>query len=89
MLKLVVTTRFKRDYKKAKKRNLDVNVLKNTMKDLAAGKKLPPKFRDHGLTGDYGDSRECHLNPDWLLIYRKTKTHIHFERTGTHSDLFR
>jgi mRNA interferase YafQ len=50
---------------------------------------LDPKFRNHKLTGDYKDHWECHIEPDWLLIYRLTKTEIIFERTGSHSDLFK
>lgn len=64
--------------------------IKTAMKMLAAGEPLPPRNRDHALTGNYANRRECHIEPDWLLIYKTDESHkeIIFERTGTHSDLF-
>ncbi len=56
---------------------------------LADGKKLAPKHRDHALIGNYANRRECHIEADWLLIYSVSKDRIIFERTGSHSDLFR
>lgn len=88
MLKSVITTRFKRDVKLAKKRGKNLTKLHDVMSLLLAGNKLPHKYLDHWLSGDYSDSRECHIEPDWLLIYKPEDEEIIFERTGTHSDLF-
>ena len=63
--------------------------LKEIMDKLAKEEKLDARHRDHKLTGDYKDHRECHIEPDWLLIYRTTLREIIYERTGTHSDLFK
>jgi mRNA interferase YafQ len=82
------TTQFVKDLKLAKKRNLPLDVIKAVMDMLIQEVPLPPQFRDHVLSGDYNGRRECHVRPDWLLIYRKSETIISFERTGTHSDLF-
>lgn len=83
--------KFLKDLKLAKRRGLDLSQLKNVTDMLQAGKKLPEQFRDHSLTGNYKDYRECHISSDWLLIYRKKETIrvISLYRTGTHSDLFR
>jgi mRNA interferase YafQ len=59
------------------------------MTQLTKEESLDPKYRNHKLTGNYRDHWECHIEPDWLLIYRLTKTEIIFERTGTYSDLFK
>ena len=69
-LKVQFYTQFKRDVKLAKKRNLDMSLLKNVVDKLSEGKKLEAKYRDHMLTGDYAGYRECHLQPDWLLVYK-------------------
>lgn len=90
-LKVQFYTQFKRDVKLAKKRNLDMSLLKNVVDKLSEGKKLEAKYRDHMLTGDYAGYRECHLQPDWLLVYKivnDTLTLV-LARTGTHSDLFK
>ena len=82
----------KKDYKKAKKRGLDINELNKVIRMLGDGKKLPIKYRDHRLKDDkrYKDARGCHLSPDWLLIYKKEEdiAVLTLDRTGTHSDLF-
>lgn len=90
-LKVQFYTQFKRDVKLAKKRNLDMSLLKNVVDKLSEGKKLEAKYRDHMLTGDYAGYRECHLQPDWLLVYKivsDTLTLV-LARTGIHSDLFK
>lgn len=90
-LKVQFYTQFKRDVKLAKKRNLDMSLLKNVVDKLSEGKKLEAKYHDHMLTGDYAGYRECHLQPDWLLVYKivnDTLTLV-LARTGTHSDLFK
>ncbi len=89
MLIPVRTTQFKRDVKLAEKRDRDMSKLKKVMEKLANEEDLDPKYRDHKLTGNYKFHRECHIEPDWLLIYRLTATEIHFVRTGTHTDLFK
>ena len=90
MLKPRTTTKFKKDYKKAKKRNKEIEKLESIMDDLEAEKKLSLKFKDHSLAGNFIGSRECHIEPDWLLIYRikGQENEIIFERTGSHSDLY-
>ena len=80
---------FKKDLACAKKRGKDIEKLKEVVRFLAAGTPLPAKFRDHLLVGNYKHRRECHIEPNWLLIYKREKNSIIFERTGTHSDLFR
>jgi mRNA interferase YafQ len=84
----VFTGQFKRDMKRIEKRNKDIKKLKEVMKLLASGEKLDKKHHDHELTGNYANRRECHIEPDWLLIYKPDQSSIIFERTGTHADLF-
>ncbi|HDH05556.1 MAG TPA: type II toxin-antitoxin system YafQ family toxin [Nitrospirae bacterium] len=81
-------TQFKRDVKKALKRNKDVNKLKKIISLLVNAEKLPPENKDHQLKGTLKDCRECHIEPDWLLIYRIEGSELCLVRTGTHSDLF-
>ena len=85
-----VTSQFKKDYKLAKKRGLDVSLLENVVTLLAIGEALPESNRDHALTGNWKEYRECHVLPDWLLIYRieDDVLVLTLTRTGTHSDLF-
>ncbi len=87
---IVWTTRFKKDYKLAMKRNLDINLLDDIIRALSRGETLPEKNRDHELTGDWVGFRECHIQPDWILIYhiRNDKLVLTLSRTGNHSDLF-
>lgn len=82
--------KFLKDLKLAKRRGLDLTELRNVTDLLQAGNKLPAKYKDHLLTGNYKGFRECHINPDWLLIYRKKEAIqvISLYRTGTHADLF-
>jgi mRNA interferase YafQ len=89
MLIPVRTTQFKRDTKLSEKRGRDMSKLRSVMIKLAKEEPLDPKYRDHRLSGDYKNHRECHVEPDWLLIYRTTAKEIVFVRTGTHSDLFK
>ena len=70
MLKIVPSNQFKKDLKLAKKRGCKIELLQEVINTLAQGEKLDRKYRDHGLTGDYRGFRECHVEPDWLLIYR-------------------
>lgn len=89
MLNSAYTRQFKRDVKRLKKRKKDVLKLKPLIENLISKKPLPEKCRDHRLVGNYRNRRECYIGPDWLLIYKVTKEDIIFERTGSHSDLFK
>ncbi len=84
------TTQFKKDLKLAQKRGYDIGTITAVIKKLAAGEPLPEKNRDHALTGNYKNCRECHIAPDWLLIYEIVETELilYLTRTGTHADLF-
>lgn len=92
MAKFIVKTtgQFGKDLKLAKKRGLDLNDLFAVVALLSEGKVLPPKYRNHRLTSDYKGYWECHINPDWLLLYEKDSEIriISLYRTGTHADLF-
>lgn len=90
MYKVRPTTRFQRDLKRAKRRGCDMALLTEIIKKLAAGEKLLAKNRDHSLAGDYSGCRECHITPDWLLIYEIVEETLilYLTRTGSHSDLF-
>ena len=85
------TSQFKKDVKRAEKRGKQMAKLKAALELLIDGKPLPLELQDHPLRGDFAGSRDCHLEPDWLLIYTLTEkdSHVRFEPTGTHSDLFR
>lgn len=84
------TTQFKKDYKLAKRRGLNLSLLKDVILKLANGEPLAPRYRDHALSGNWSGHRECHIQPDWLLIYRIEDgiLVLTLSRTGTHSDLF-
>lgn len=88
MLARVYQQSFLRDTNKVEKRSKDMNKLRNVMTMLLEQKPLPPKYRNHKLKGEFDDCWECHIESDWLLIYKKTPSVIIFVRTGTHSDLF-
>ena len=89
-LKIAWTTQFKKDYKLSIKRHLNIDLLDDVIRKLARGEELPPKNRDHALSGDWVGHRECHIQPDWLLIYRidGDVLVLTLSRTGSHSDLF-
>jgi mRNA interferase YafQ len=89
MLIPVYTTRFEKDLKRMRKRGCDVSKIKTAIILLINEKPLDVRMKDHLLRGNFKDRRECHLEPDWLLIYRFDENKIIFERTGTHADLFR
>ncbi len=90
MLEIVPSNRFRKDLKLLRRRGCDMALLEEVIDRLAAGETLAPKYRDHQLTGDYGGFRECHIAPDWLLVYqiREKELLLLLSRTGTHSDLF-
>ena len=89
MLDLVSTTQFRKDLKRIRKRGYRLARLDDVLQMLLREEPLPAKHRDHDLTGDYTGFRECHIEPDWLLIYAidKGKLILTASRTGTHSDL--
>lgn len=88
MLKVVFKSRFKKDLKKLKSAKLDEEELLLTIEYLAKEKPLAERFRDHALAGNYADCRECHIRPDWLLIYQIKGGCLFLIRTGSHSQLY-
>ena len=88
-LRVVLSNRFKKDLKLAKKRGLDLELLNSVVTQLASGNTLEAKYRDHDLGGNYTGFRECHIKPDWLLIYRidGNRLILFLNRTGSHADL--
>ena len=90
MLTIKYQAAFKRDYNRIKKRGYDLRLLEDVIALLAQEQELPPAYRDHALTGDYSGCRECHIAPDWLLVYEVLQDELllYLTRTGTHSDLF-
>ena len=83
------TKQFGRDVKRMKKRGKDLSKLREIVSDLAEGKTLSTKHKDHPLIGEWKPSRDCHIEPDWLLIYTADDESLRLERTGSHSDLFK
>ncbi len=88
MLRLVRKSRFKKDFKKLLASGKDLGKLAPIIRALQAQESLPERNRDHALTGNYIGHRECHITPDWLLIYQTTETELILVRTGSHSELF-
>lgn len=90
MLEIITTKAFEKDYKLMKKRGYNLNLLKEVIDLLANEMELPLKYKNHQLIGNYIGYMECHIRPDWLLIYKieKSKLILTLTRTGTHSDLF-
>ena len=89
---IILTAAFKKELKNIKKRNKDLSKLTEVVNKLANGQKLDEKYRDHALANNlrFKDCRECHIEPDWLLVYKKNKSELtlFLIETGTHSDLF-
>ena len=90
MRKIVLSNHFRKDLKLARKRGLNLNLLKTVINILASGETLSRQYRDHDLTGNYAGFRKCHIQPDWLLVYRieQEELELFLFRTGSHSDLF-
>ncbi|MBQ6557765.1 MAG: type II toxin-antitoxin system YafQ family toxin [Clostridia bacterium] len=90
MLTIKYEATFKKDFKRIVKRGYDIRLLENVIEILANEQPLPAKYKDHNLTGNYVDFRECHITSDWLLIYKVNNAELilYLTRTGTHSDLF-
>lgn len=91
MFRFITTNRFEKDYKLMQRRGKEISKLDAIVRKLVHGEALDMKYKDHALKGDYKDRRECHIEPDWLLIYKidKNKKAIIFERTGSHADIFK
>lgn len=90
MLEIVLSNQFKKDLKLASKRGYKLELLERIVDKIANNIKLEDKYRDHALTGNYVGFRECHIQPDWLLVYRieNNELILFLSRTGSHSDLF-
>lgn len=90
MYKVFPSKRFQRDLKRVERQGCRIPMLIEVVEKLAAGEKLGAKYKDHALTGDYAGCRECHIMPDWLLVYEiyEDELILYLTRTGTHSDLF-
>jgi mRNA interferase YafQ len=89
MFRPVYTKQFEKDIRLARRRGKNLDKFKIIARTLLAGEPVDPLHRDHRLIGNYQGRRECHIESDWLLIYKVDKTAIVFERMGTHSDLFK
>ena len=83
------TTQFKKDYKRIKRQNKNPEKLENVIKLLLSGRELEPQYKDHPLIGKWKGHRDCHVELDWLLIYRITADDLYLERTGSHAELFK
>ena len=88
MRRLRVTTRFKRDIKRARRRGRDATKVKTLVEKLVAGRQLEQRYRAHHLIGGSSGLMECHIEPDWLLIWQEDEQTVTLVRTGTHADLF-
>ncbi len=88
MLSPIFENRFKKDIKRLQKRGKDMEKLKTVIEKLLENQELEPKYKDHPLTGDWNGYRDCHIEPDWLLIYKISETNLFLVRSGSHSDLF-
>ena len=89
MMKFSTTSQYRKDIKRIQKQGLDLSLLNTVLKILLAGKPLPPQYKDHALKGNYIGLRECHIRPDWLLVYsvNNNKLVLTATRTGSHAEL--
>lgn len=88
-MKIYYTNQFKRDYKRIKKQNKDIAKLRIVIEKLITKEPLEVKYKGHPLTGNWKGFRDCHIEPDWLLIYKSSENTLILERTGSHSELFK
>lgn len=88
MLDVVYTSSFKKDYKRIKKQGKNLEIINSLIQKLMMNSPLEKKYKDHLLIGNFKNKRECHLNPDWLLIYEIDGNNLVLYRTGSHSELF-
>lgn len=89
MLDIIFTNKFRKDYKKASKQGKDLLIVKEVSNLLASEIELPEKYKDHILIGNYQGKRECHIKPNWLLIYEVNDSSLILHRLGSHSELFK
>jgi mRNA interferase YafQ len=89
MRNIFQTSQFKKDFKKLRSRGKDIEKLKSVIKVVSSGEPLELRHQDHPLSGRWTGSRDCHIEPDWVLIYRIDGDCLYLERTGSHSDLFK
>lgn len=89
MLKIVYDSYFKRQLKSCQKKRYNMQIFETVLSLLAKGNDLPAKYKDHALSGGWKGCRECHICPDWLLIYQTTETELVLIATGSHDDLFK
>lgn len=87
-MKLIYTSQFKKDFKRVLRQRKDLTKLEYVIETLLSNKKLESKFKDHQLSGKWKNHRDCHIEPDWLLIYQLTIDSLILERTGSHSEFF-
>lgn len=87
-MKLSQTAQFKKDIKRQLKKGKSAAKITSLLSILLSGQALPPRYKDHPLRGSWKGRRDCHIEPDWILIYRISPEEIRLERTGSHSDLF-
>ncbi|MDJ0601584.1 MAG: type II toxin-antitoxin system YafQ family toxin [Crocosphaera sp.] len=88
MLSPIFETRFKKDIKRLQKRGKDMNKLKTVIEKLLDNQELEAKYKDHALIGNWNGYRDCHIEPDWILIYKISESYLFLVRSGSHSDLF-
>ncbi len=88
MLTPIFEKTFKKDIKRLQKRGKNLNELKTVIDKLLDNQKLETQYKDHALSGNRKEYRDCHIEPDWLLIYKITETNLFLVRTGSHSDIF-
>jgi len=88
-LNLIYTAQFKKDFKRVSSQGKDISKLETVIETLLSGNKLDPHYKDHSLVGKWKNHRDCHIEPDWILIYRLTYESLTLERTGSHSELFK
>lgn len=88
MLRIRRKSQFKKDWKKVERQRKNMELIKNIIEMLAYQKTLPPSAVDHPLQGQWSDFRECHIQPDWLLIYQQNEEELVLVRTGSHAELF-
>jgi mRNA interferase YafQ len=89
MRQISYSNQFKKDFKRVQKQGLNLSKLKTVIETLEANLPLDNSLKDHALRGNYAGTRECHVEPDWLLIYRIEGNELHIIRTGSHSELFK
>ncbi|MFT5349615.1 MAG: mRNA interferase YafQ [Planctomycetota bacterium] len=89
MLQIREGSRFRRDVKRLQRRDKDIGKLRAVIIELTNERFLDERYREHPLTGDWVNYRDCHIEPDWLLLYRITDNELQLARTGSHSDLFK